>query len=183
MSFNIAPGLLIAMPSLMDPNFSRAVVLLCEHSSEGAFGLVINHPLKLTLATICEQNQMPWTGHESTCAFSGGPVHPERGWLLHDNTQRFDGTQAIGDELALTTSLDALASYGQDASNRFRLLLGYAGWGPAQLDQEIAAGAWLTAPLRTDLIFDVSAEDLWSRALTTLGINPTHLVDGGAGLN
>lgn len=192
MAFTLAPGLLVAMPSLKDPNFFRAVVLLCEHTREGAFGIIINHTLELPVQAVCAEAGIAWTGDDTARVFCGGPVDRQRGWLLHSSEQTFEGTQVVHEGVAVTPSRDGLEAYGQDPSGLFRLVLGYAGWGPGQLDREILQGSWITAPLSADLVFGApeagqrgptfaGRAEVWQRALERIGIaNPTHLVDGSS---
>lgn len=183
MSFTVAPGLLIAMPNLMDPNFFRAVVLVCAHTREGAFGLVVNQELEIPVAAICGEADIEWLGDQSQRVYCGGPVERQRGWLIHDSAVRFEGSQVVDEGLALTTSQDGLVAYGREPSGRFRLVLGYAGWGAGQLEQEIAQGSWLTAPVSLELLFETPRSAVWSRALELVGVDPTHLVDAGTQLN
>ncbi|MFO0748820.1 MAG: YqgE/AlgH family protein [Myxococcota bacterium] len=177
MSFTLAPGLLIAMPSLADPNFHRSVIVLAAHTREGAFGLVINQPLDLPVAAICSEAGIAWRGGHTQKVLCGGPVERQRGWLLHATSKRFEGTQVVDEGLSLTASRDGLVAYASDPDGTFRLLLGYAGWGPGQLDREVLQGSWLTAPLRPELVFDTPRADVWARALSLSGIDPAHLVD------
>lgn len=179
MSDTIAPGLLVSMPDLMDPNFARSIVLMCAHSAEGAFGLKLNHPLSLTTAEVCSEVAVEWLGDEQTLAFSGGPVDPSRGWLLHDDGTMYDGSQRITDGVALSCSQAALQAYGHSPGGAFHLVLGYAGWGPGQLEQEIDEGSWLVAPFTRELLFDTAAEDMWAATVRSIGIDPLHLVGGG----
>ena len=171
------------MPSLQDPNFVRSVIALAAHSEEGAFGLVINRPLEITLAEICAEADIPWLGSENARALAGGPVEPHRGWILHSSEHSFDATQVIGGGISVSTSNDALAAYGRDPDGRFRLVLGYAGWGQGQLDREIAEGAWLTAPLSDEIVFDTPQEAIWRTAMASVGVDPTYLIDAGSHLN
>lgn len=180
MSFSLAPGLLIAMPSLADPNFFRSVVLLCAHTREGAFGLVINHPLDLPVQAICEEANIPWRGDSTQKALCGGPVERQRGWLLHPTTKRFEGTQIIDEGIGLTASRDGLVAYAAEPEGPYRLLLGYAGWGPGQLDREVLAGSWLDAPLDAELVFDTPRTSMWQSALAKVGVHPAHLVEGSS---
>lgn len=180
MSFSLAPGLLIAMPSLADPNFHRSVVLVVAHTREGAFGLVINQALDLPVAAICAEAGITWKAGQHHKVLCGGPVERQRGWLLHPTPQRFEGTQVVDEGLALTASRDGLAAYAAEPDGPFRLLLGYAGWGPGQLDREVLQGSWLTAPVTHDLVFTTPRAEVWSRALRLSGIDPAHLVDGSS---
>lgn len=180
MRLSLAPGLLIAMPRLDDPNFFRSVVLMCAHTREGAFGLVLNHGIDLPMQKICEEQGIPWAGDASQKALSGGPVERHRGWLLHPSDKRFEGTQVIDDGLALTASREGLVAYAQDPDGPYRLMLGYAGWGPGQLDGEVLHGSWLTAPLDrplVDLLFKSPRTSLWQRVLAHVGVDPAHLVE------
>jgi putative transcriptional regulator len=178
MSFSLAPGLLIAMPNLVDPNFFRSVVLLCAHTREGAFGLVINHPLDLPVQAICEEAEIEWRGDATQKALCGGPVERQRGWLLHPTDKEFEGTQTIYEGIGLTASRDGLVAYADDPRGSYKLLLGYAGWGPGQLDREMLQGSWLDAPLDVALVFDTNRDIIWQRALESVGVHPAHLVDG-----
>jgi len=171
------------MPNLMDPNFFRSVVVLCAHTSEGAFGLVINQELELPVSAICAEADIEWDGDQDLKVYAGGPVERQRGWLLHDSELMFEGSQIIDAGLALTTSQDGLAAFGKNPNGRFRLVLGYAGWGPGQLDQEITQGSWLTGPLSQELLFDTPREAIWQRAMELVGVDPTHLVDAGTQIN
>ncbi len=168
------------MPDLMDPNFFRSVILMCAHSDEGAFGLKINHPLDLTSAQVCSEVDIEWLGDDSAAAFSGGPVSPSRGWLLHDDDSMYVGSQRIGPGVALSCSHDALEAYGQCPTGPFHLVLGYAGWGPGQLEQEMDQGSWIRAPFNRALLFDTDPDDMWSATLRSIGVDPLHLVGGGA---
>jgi len=180
MRLSLAPGLLVAMPRLADPHFHRSVVLICAHTREGAFGLIINHSLDLPMRAICEEQKIRWTGDASTKALSGGPVERHRGWLLHRGDQRFEGTQVVDEGLALTASREGLVAYANDPDGPFRLMLGYSGWGAGQLDREVLEGSWLTLPLDKrviDLLFFAPKAALWQEVLGLLGVDPNHLAD------
>ncbi len=173
---SIAPGLLIAMPDLLDPNFARSVVLMCAHSPEGAFGLIINRETEILVASVCSEADISWTDETERFALSGGPVERQRGWLVHSDAEMHLGSQHVAEGVALSASQEALEAYAQCPEGRFRLILGYAGWGPGQLDQEITEGAWLTAALDEELVFETPPDEIWARALASVGVNPTHLV-------
>ncbi|MCB9728650.1 MAG: YqgE/AlgH family protein [Deltaproteobacteria bacterium] len=175
--------MLIAMPTLVDPNFFRSIILLVSHSDEGSFGLIVNHPTDITVASVCAEADIPWTGRHDAVAFSGGPVERERGWVLHHGDHSFEGTQRVIPGLGLSASQDALTAYAHDPDGRFRLLLGYAGWGPGQLDEELRAGAWLLTPPVTELIFDLAPGKAWREALSAVGLDAAQLTDGGTLLN
>jgi putative transcriptional regulator len=154
----VAPALLLSMPQLMDPNFHRAVVLLCEHTAEGAFGLIINRPTE-TSASEAVQLMPPPDRDGGLNLWTGGPVEPQRGWIL------------TGDE---PHDIDSI----ETAPRRTRVLTGYAGWGPGQLDAELAASAWLIADIDPHLVFDVKAPDMWEAAIRRLGADPGKLQMG-----
>jgi len=180
-SANLAPGLLLAMPQLSDPNFSRAVVLMIEHSPQGSFGLVINHPSPITAAELLESLQMSWRGDTAAVVWAGGPVSPSTGWVLHEPVgvaQPGQGTIAITSSISLSTSPDRLRAIANQPPRNIRLLLGYSGWGPGQLEGEMARGAWLHANADPKIVFDTPAEDIWSSAMRSLGVSPESLFVG-----
>lgn len=174
---SLAPTLLVAMPQLQDPNFHRSVVLLCEHAPAGAMGLVVNRATETHAADIVLLEPPP--EHDSGLeVWIGGPVDPARGWLLlgHD----LGDTVQISPGLFLSASRDHLRRVieVEDLSSSCRFLVGYAGWGPNQLDQELAASAWLTVPIERDLLFDTPSDDIWEGAIRRLGIDPSALAMG-----
>jgi putative transcriptional regulator len=177
-SASIAPGLLLAMPQLDDPNFARAVVLMVQHSEEGSFGLVLNRPSDTPVIDVTAPLGMRWRGDPSAVIWLGGPVSPESGWLLHEPTGAVtsDGTLEIADGISLSTSPHNLRLVVERPPRRVRLLAGYAGWGARQLESELAQGAWLTASATPELVFDTPAERMWDEALRSLGIDPASLV-------
>jgi putative transcriptional regulator len=175
---NLAPGLLLAMPQLQDPNFSRAVVLMVEHSPHGSFGLVINHPSPIKASELLDSLEMSWRGEDSAVVWAGGPVSPSTGWVLHEPigvAQPGQGTIAITSSILLSTSPDRLRAIANEPPRNIRLLLGYSGWGPGQLEQEMSRGAWLHASADPALVFGTPPDEIWEIALQTLGINPASL--------
>jgi putative transcriptional regulator len=174
---SLAPTLLVSMPQMLDPNFARTVVLLCEHGPDGAFGLVINRPSD-TAAAEAVQLTPPPARDSGAPLWTGGPVEPQRGWILLG--EPMDGAEAvhIAEGVYLTTSLDALRRIVEDGRPRTRILTGYAGWGPGQLDEELAASAWLTADITPRLVFDTEYERMWEAAIRTLGADPGLLQMG-----
>ena len=173
----LAPSLLVAMPQLVDPNFARAVVLLCEHHDKGAMGLVVNRPTE-TRASEILQLDPPLARESNLPVWIGGPVDPTRGWLLLADSEA-DGAQ-ICPGLYLSASVACLRQVmeAEIPQPRCRFLVGYAGWGPRQLDSELAASAWLTVPLELDLLFDTPSESMWEVAIRRLGIDPAALAMG-----
>jgi putative transcriptional regulator len=174
----LAPGFLIAMPRLGDPNFQRAVILVIEHGAEGAMGLVINHAAPLTLADVAQgQNVKLADGRGEQQVFLGGPVEPQRGFVLHDSAS-VPEKHEIFPGLYLSVTLDALGPLLGDAQCKLRFCLGYAGWGPKQLDHEIAAGAWLFTEAERLAVLEGDADTLWEATLRGMGVNPAMLVSG-----
>jgi putative transcriptional regulator len=175
---SLAPTLLLAMPQLADPNFRRSVVLLCQHGPEGALGFVVNRPTDTRAATAVALDPPPRSDSGLTL-WAGGPVEPNRGFLLLGRDLGGE-SERITDGLHLTASVEVLRGLietrPQDLQReRCRLLLGYAGWGPGQLDSELAASAWLTAPADANLVFDTPAAQMWERAIRDLGVDPLAL--------
>ncbi|CAN5908309.1 hypothetical protein BH11MYX2_BH11MYX2_29730 [soil metagenome] len=135
-SSNLAPGLLLAMPQLHDPNFSRAVVLMIEHSDQGSFGLVINHPSPIRATELLDSLEMSWRGEDEAVVWAGGPVSPSTGWVLHEPVGIAlpgQGTIAITSSISLTTSPDRLRAIATQPPRNIRLLLGCSCWGLGQL--------------------------------------------------
>jgi putative transcriptional regulator len=185
-SSNLAPGLLLAMPQLADPNFSRAVVLMIEHSDEGSFGLVINHPSPIRASELLDSLEMSWRGDDAAVVWAGGPVSPSTGWVLHEPVVHaeagLNGTVAITSSISLSTSPDRLRAIASQPPRNIRLLLGYSGWGPGQLAKEMARGAWLHTAAEPRIVFDTPADQIWDTAMRTLGVDPRDLFTG-AGVN
>jgi putative transcriptional regulator len=171
--------LLIAMPQMMDPRFARSVVYICAHSEdEGAMGLVVNKLLaSLTLDELLTHlNLAPGSGNQPRPVHFGGPVEPGRGFVLHTPDYREDATLLVGDEFAVTATLDILRAIGKGEGPRRNLLaLGYAGWAPGQLDAEMQANGWLSVAADSDLVFDDDFDAKWQRALAKLGIDLSML--------
>jgi putative transcriptional regulator len=173
--------LLIAMPQLEDPNFRRSVMLIVEHSGDGTFGLVLNRSVDLLASTLCASLDIEWHGDPEDAMQWGGPVEPNTGWLLLNEPKKLDfedpSVSRVGEtDLFLARSIEVLRSASDEAPGTIRFYLGYAGWGPGQLESEMEQGAWLVAPLDLDLIFNTPADDVWDRAVRGLGIEPATLV-------
>ena len=181
-SSNLAPGLLLAMPQLSDPNFSRAVVLMIDHSDKGSFGLVINHPSPIRARELLDSLEMSWRGEDTAVVWAGGPVQPSTGWVLHEPIGVAQagngGTIEITSSISLSTSQDRLRAIASQPPRNIRLLLGYSGWGPGQLATEMARGAWLHTSVDPVLVFNTPADEMWENAMRSLGINPRDLFVG-----
>ena len=171
--------LLVAMPQMMDPRFARSVVYICAHSEEaGAMGLVINkHLASLTMDELFTHLKLePARLNQSRPVHFGGPVEPGRGFVLHTADYREEATLMVGDQFAITATLDILRAIGKGGGPRRSLLaLGYAGWAPGQLDAEMQANGWLSVPADAALVFDNDFDAKWQRALAKLGIDLTML--------
>jgi putative transcriptional regulator len=171
--------LLIAMPSLQDPNFSRTVTYVCEHSEEGALGIVINRPLDLDLGTVFEQLELEPSADPilaRTPVLQGGPVSQERGFVLHevlpDLETPYDASMVVTERIRVTTSQDILTAMASGRGPRRALLaLGYAGWGAGQLEQEMSDNAWLSVPANLKILFDTPFDQRWQAAAGLLGVD------------
>jgi putative transcriptional regulator len=169
------PTLLLSMPQMQDPNFARTVVLLCDYQPEGAFGLVLNRPTDLPASEMVRLDP-PLAGGNHLPLFIGGPVQPERGWILTSDTPMEPDFRTVLDGLYLSTSPDLLRRVLEATPEpRARVVAGYAGWGPGQLDEELAQSAWLMAEVDLDLVFDVDADVMWETAIRRLGADPSLL--------
>jgi putative transcriptional regulator len=171
------------MPSMQDPRFDRSVILMCAHNEEGAMGIVINKLIdELTLPELMRQLKIGGDGFAGRSEVHfGGPVEVGRGFVLHSPDYLEAGTMVIGDEFALTATLDVLRAIGRgEGPTRSLLALGYAGWGPGQLDAEFQANGWLTVPPDQEIVFGAGFADKWQRALAKLGVHPLTL-SGEAG--
>jgi putative transcriptional regulator len=169
---------LLAMPAMADPNFGGAVVFVAEHSAKGALGLVINRPMELDLQSLFERIDLKLEIAPLAKApvFFGGPVQTDRGFVLHEPLGSWSSTVSIGDSIGLTSSKDVLEAVANGAGpQRLLVTLGYAGWGPGQLEDEIARNAWLTVEADPDLIFDVPVPERLNRAFGLLGVDPAFL--------
>jgi putative transcriptional regulator len=172
--------LLIAMPSMADPRFTQTVIYVCAHTPEGAMGLVLNKPLQRPkfdeLLRQLEVAPVPPARRIRLCA--GGPMDNARGFVLHTADWTGDGSLRVDDALALTASLDVLKAIAEGGGPREGLLaLGYAGWGPGQLDAEIQQNAWLSVAADETIVFDADDTTKWRRALAKLRIDPLLLSD------
>jgi putative transcriptional regulator len=175
---SLAPAFLVAMPQLLDPNFRRAVVLMIHHDGEGSFGVVLNRPTEITATGLCSTLEIEWQGPPGKEIGWGGPVQPQTGWMLFDENCGVAGDEvrSVGSGIEFAGSLDVLRRVAQDPPDRFLMLLGYAGWGPGQLESELAEGAWLVAPVDSGVVFDVDADEMWEHVVRSLGIEPSTLV-------
>jgi len=180
---SLANHFLIAMPSLADPNFARSVTLICEHSEEGAMGIVINRLTDLRLRDIFEQLDIkadkPATAESAV--YLGGPVQNNRGFVLHEPIGNWESTLSVTDTLGVSTSRDILEAIAHNRGpEKFLVALGYAGWGAGQLEREITENSWLSGPASRDILFALPVEHRWKAAAQLMGIDLTTL-SGEAG--
>ncbi len=166
---------LIAMPSLNDPNFEKSVTFICEHNAEGAFGLVVNQEIEATIGDVLAQLDIePKAGNPllSRKVFFGGPVEIERGLIVHTPVGAWGSTICQSCQVGITSSLDIMqAIANNEAPEKFMVCLGYAGWGPGQLEREMAANAWLNGPADPKIMFDTPVADRWQAAARSLGVD------------
>jgi len=179
MSTSFKNHFLIAMPSLLDPNFFRSVTYLCEHNSEGATGIVINQPLpSIRLNDILEQIGIHTAYPEvaNRVVFNGGPVQKDRGFILHSSNTVWNSTLKVSQQISLTTSPDILKAIAQNQGPTHALIaLGYAHWQAGQLEQELAANTWLYGPANFDILFYMAIEHRWRAAATAMGVDINRL--------
>ena len=171
---SLANHFLIAMPNLRDPNFARSVTLICEHSSEGAMGIVINRSTDLRLADVLEQMDIDGghSQHRDMPVYLGGPVQNNRGFVLHEPLGKWESTLAVTESLGVSTSRDILQALAENRGpQRCLLALGYAGWSAGQLEHEIGENTWLSGPADHQILFDTPAEARWGAAVKHLGVD------------
>ena len=178
-SINLTNHFLIAMPGMEDRTFARSVVYVCEHSEHGALGLIINKPGDISMADLFHKVDLPLARAElgGQPVFQGGPVQTERGFVLHEPVGgHYNSSLAIPGGLEMTTSKDVLEALANGAGPKKVLVtLGYSGWAPGQLEDELARNGWLTVQAEPSIIFDTPAHERYDRALALLGIDPRML--------
>jgi putative transcriptional regulator len=170
----LAGHFLIAMPSMVDPNFKNTVTYLCEHSEKGALGVVVNRQTEIAMESLFDQIEVKVThlGLGQRKVHFGGPVSVEHGFVLHRPHGLWNSSIVVGEELALTTSKDILEAVADGKGpDDWLLTLGYAGWGAGQLEEEIAQNAWLSVPATADLLFETPTEQLFDAAMQRLGVS------------
>jgi len=167
--------LLVAMPSLADPEFSQTVTLVCEHSvGKGALGIVINKPLPMTLGEVFEQMRLESDNTELSArsVLRGGPVHRDRGFVVHRPAGRWDSSHVVSEQIHVTTSKDVLAAMARgDGPPGAFIALGYAGWEVGQLEREMRDNAWISLPVDERIVFEMPFEDRWHAVWRQLGID------------
>lgn len=172
---------LIAMPSCTDANFTQAVIYVCAHNEEGCMGLVINHRLvDIKLGEVLEQMNIeikhPLVREQSV--YIGGPVQTERGFIVHRGTQKWQSTLVTSDDIAITSSQDILQAMAKgEGPSETLVILGYSGWNPGQIEQEIIENLWLTVPADAKILFDTPSEKRWAASAAMLGVDLNSLSD------
>ena len=170
--------LLIAMPAMRDPNFARGVTFLCQHGEDGAMGLMINRLSEYRLGDVLAQmNMHSEIAHVIDApVLIGGPVQPERGFVLHTPNGDWESSFRISDHVSVTTSRDILIAIAAgNGPARAVVTLGYSGWNPGQLEQELCENHWLTAPMSEQILFETPLEDRWEAAAGLVGVNLLQL--------
>lgn len=179
---NLANHFLIAMPAMSDPGFAGTLTYICEHNEQGALGVIVNRPTEMTLTLLFERVNIPFAvsgQHQAMGAmpvYYGGPVQPERGFVLHRPLGEWQSTLRVTDEIALTSTRDILVgigAHGQPAD--LIITLGYAGWSAGQLEWEISQNAWLTVAAEPQILFELPAEERLTAAMQLLGIDFSRL--------
>ena len=179
---------LIAMPTLLDPNFYQSVTYIIEHDEQGAMGMVINHPLEVNFDTLFAQLDIPLVKPKSNSnskndgfignkkVISGGPVHIERGFIIHSPEGEWEATMMLSDDIAVTTSQDILTAISKDEGpTDLEVILGYAGWEAGQLDQEILDNSWLSVKATPEILFHTPHDKRWKAAAKLIGIDISKL--------
>jgi len=163
------------MPQLGDPNFHRSVVLVLQHNVDGARGLVLNRPTRVTLEDVARGQSLPVAARlKGQPVYAGGPVDPQRGLVLHDRAGLLEKRQ-LAPGLFLSETVDALEELFSQDSGVLRFYLGYAGWGPQQLEAELKQGTWLFTEATTERVLQGEAETLWEEVLRHMGVDPAML--------
>jgi putative transcriptional regulator len=179
-SVNLTNHFLIAMPNMADPYFAKSLTYICEHNEQGALGVVVNRPTEMTVGGLFEQVEIPLANNELSqrAVYFGGPVQVDRGFVLHRPVGGWQSTLVIGNEIGLTTSRDILEAMGQGdgpACEGTLVSLGYSGWAPGQIEQELGQNAWLTVSANASIIFDKSPETRLESAMSLLGFDLASL--------
>ncbi|AXI83751.1 YqgE/AlgH family protein [Xylella taiwanensis] len=179
-TISLVNQLLIALPSLSDPHFARGVALICQHDGNGAMGVVLNRPSEYTLGEVLSQMGID-TAYEALrgqVVLAGGPVHPDRGFVIHDSEHAWNPSLSIGNGLYLTTSRNILEAMAAGCGlPRALVALGCAGWGAGQLEFELGENNWLMVPADASLLFDTPIDQRWQRAAGRIGVDLFRLTD------
>jgi len=180
----LANHFLIAMPDMADPNFAETLTLICEHNDDGALGFVVNRPTDIPVGELFQQQSIEYEPDFNIAQepiHFGGPVHAEQGFVLHSSERSWDTTLTVSPDFRVTASRDIISAVAKGKGpNKVIFLLGYAGWGPGQLEQEMSANAWLTTEADSGIVFDTPSDQRWKAAASSLGID-LNLITTDAG--
>ena len=180
-ALNLANHFLIAMPAMQDPVFGGTVVYVCEHNENGVLGVVINKPTDMTMQVLFERIDLePEASLSPTIVdepiMFGGPVQDDRGFVLHTPGARYSSSLTVTEEVAFTTSIDVLEAVARgDGPERMLVSIGYSGWSPGQLEEEISRNGWLTVGADARILFDLPVEERYFAAMKLLGFDPLML--------
>lgn len=180
---NLRNRFLLAMPGLGDPNFDKAVILVCEHTDEGALGIIINQPISITFEEVLTHMDLNSNDDKlkQLPVVFGGPVQQERGFIIHAPLGEWKASLPVGEELAVTASRDVIEAMVEGKGpERVLACLGYAGWGAGQLEEELSKNMWLDCPVDLDILFDSPFTSRWKAAGKLLGIDLSN-ISGDAG--
>ncbi|MBV6320298.1 YqgE/AlgH family protein [Duganella violaceipulchra] len=177
-TLNLANHFLIAMPSMQDPVFGGTVVYVCEHNENGVLGVVINKPTDMTMEVLFERIDLKLESGVDVDApiMFGGPVQDDRGFVLHTPGSRYSSSLTVTEDVAFTTSIDVLEAVAAgDGPPRMLVSIGYSGWSPGQLEDEISRNGWLTVGADPEILFNLPIEERYTAAMRLLGIDPLML--------
>lgn len=175
---NLTQHFLIAMPNMVDPHFAKTLTFVCEHNDQGALGVVVNRPIDMTLQVLLEQISIPIDSDlfKAVPVHFGGPVQVDRGFVLHTPLGEWQSTLAVSSDIGLTTSKDILQAVARgEGPKQILVTLGYAGWAPGQLEHELSQNAWLTVQAKSEVIFELPAEERLPAAMSLLGVDYARL--------
>ncbi len=180
--FSSAPGVLIAVPQLDDPHFERAVVAMLLHNQEGALGLIINLETDFLCREVIDHLGFAWHGEHEARLLRGGPVDPHGLWVLHPDSLAMDDAIPAGEHIVASRAPEAIEALCERAIQPLIMGIGCAGWGPGQLEEELAQGTWINGPIDPQMLFEWPRKEVWERALRAMGINP-HMIATGGGMH
>ncbi len=169
---------IVAMPALVDPIFHHTVTFVCQHTNEGALGIVINRPANMKLGEIFKQMEIKVKSPTAADVpiFAGGPVQQDRGFVVHTACGEWDTTLPVSKDISLTTSRDVIEAIAAgEGPEQYLIALGYAGWGEGQLEKEILSNSWLNAPYAKQILFETPLDQRWNAAASQIGININRL--------
>ncbi|MDQ6960936.1 MAG: YqgE/AlgH family protein [Mariprofundaceae bacterium] len=170
--------LLLATPSMPDPNFKNVAIFICHYDADGCMGLVINRSQPITVDSILNDLNISHEKAVNFPVYAGGPIEPFRGFVLHDHSHHYETTLSISDDIHLSTSRDIIEDIALGAlQHRYMLLLGYTGWNAGQLEKELAQNDWIIAPANKDIIFDTPVSERWEKSAIQMGVRREMLCD------